>query len=43
MDDDWRMVSLLLSPAERYQALLASGNPHILARVPSTTSSASWG
>lgn len=30
-----RMVSLLLlSPAERYRALLASGNPHILARVP---------
>ena len=30
-----RMVSLLLlSPAERYQALLDSGNPNILARVP---------
>lgn len=30
-----RMVSLLLlSPAERYQALLASGDPRILARVP---------
>ncbi|MGI4870916.1 MAG: Crp/Fnr family transcriptional regulator [Janthinobacterium lividum] len=30
-----RMVSLLLlSPEERYQALLASGNPQILARVP---------
>jgi CRP-like cAMP-binding protein len=30
-----RMVSLLLlSPEERYQALLASGSPHILARVP---------
>jgi len=30
-----RMVSLLLlSPAERYAALLASGNPQILARVP---------
>jgi len=30
-----RMVSLLLlSPAERYQALLISGDPRILARVP---------
>ncbi|MGI4870861.1 MAG: Crp/Fnr family transcriptional regulator [Janthinobacterium lividum] len=30
-----RMVSLLLlSPAERYQALLVSGDPRILARVP---------
>ncbi|PJJ60558.1 Crp/Fnr family transcriptional regulator [Hymenobacter chitinivorans] len=30
-----RMVSLLLlSPAERYEALLVSGNPNILARVP---------
>ena len=30
-----RMVSLLLlSPAERYQALLASGDPRILERVP---------
>jgi CRP-like cAMP-binding protein len=30
-----RMVSLLLlSPAERYEALLASGDPRILARVP---------
>ena len=30
-----RMVSLLLlSPAERYHALLASGDPRILARVP---------
>lgn len=30
-----RMVSLLLlSPAERYQALVASGDPRILARVP---------
>ncbi|MFD1875653.1 Crp/Fnr family transcriptional regulator [Hymenobacter bucti] len=30
-----RMVSLLLlSPVERYEALLVSGNPNILARVP---------
>jgi CRP-like cAMP-binding protein len=30
-----RMVSLLLlSPAERYETLLVSGNPNILARVP---------